>query len=61
MNKIISVFLLAVLPVAFCGGCGWMGRTAGKAQAKLERKAESVQDGYEEGYEQEKAKQRKSN
>lgn len=54
--KLLSSFLVFCLLCVGVGGCSWMGRTAGKAQAKLERKAQAVEDGYHEGYESEKAK-----
>jgi PBP1b-binding outer membrane lipoprotein LpoB len=54
-NKICTKILLAVIAGSFLlGGCSWVGRTAGKAQAKIERKAESLEQGYQDGYEQEK-------
>lgn len=52
----LKVLLSALAASLLLGGCAWMGRTAGKAQAKIERKADSVEQGYEQGYEQEKAK-----
>ncbi len=51
-----ALLLLAVLAVSSAGGCSWMGRTAGKAQAKVERKIDAVEQGYDQGYKQEKAK-----
>ena len=52
-NIIVAVFIFIFL---FSSGCGWLGRTAGKAQAKIERKTEAVIDGYKEGYANEKQK-----
>lgn len=54
--KLLSSFLVFCLLCVGVGGCSWMGKTAGKAQAKLERKTQAVEDGYHEGYESEKAK-----
>ena len=57
MRKILFLCCLAILATSvLLGGCSWMGRTAGKAQAKVERKIGSVEEGYHEGYSQEKAK-----
>lgn len=52
-----SVVLLALAAVlAGTAGCGWMGRTAGKAQAKVEKGVEAMNQGYKDAYEQEHSK-----
>ena len=57
MSKICIRFILLALALCFMlGGCNWVGRTTGKAQAKIERKAGDVEQGYHDGYTQEKAK-----
>jgi hypothetical protein len=56
MRKFLCTGLILIFAFVFMGGCGWVGRTAGKAQAKIERKADSVEEGYREGYEQERSK-----
>jgi outer membrane lipoprotein-sorting protein len=60
--KIASLLLLlfiAMLPPTL-GGCAWVGRTVGKAQAKMERKAETLESEYHQGYKDEKAKEEKT-
>lgn len=54
--RVLSVCLIVLLSAA--GGCSWIGRTAGKAQAKMERKADALEDGYKKGYKEEKAGER---
>ena len=44
----------AILLLPALGGCHWMGKTAGKAQAKIEESGKEMKSGYEEGYRQEK-------
>ncbi len=51
--KIMAACLIALF---FLPGCGWVGRTAGKATAKIERKVGSVEQGYKEGYREERKK-----
>lgn len=60
MRKTLTLLLvLLALTAAAIGGCGWMGRTAGKAQARIERGSERLEAGYEQGYKEEKAKDAK--
>lgn len=55
-SRAILAGLFAALLIANVGGCSWMGRTAGKAQAKVERNMQSIEKGYQEGYETERGK-----
>jgi hypothetical protein len=52
------IFLLtALVALGLClslGGCHWVGKTAGKAQAKIEESGKEMKSGYEEGYKEEK-------
>ena len=54
--KILFTGVLLVSLLSAVGGCAWMGKTAGKAQAKVERGVKSMEEGYQEGYEAERAK-----
>lgn len=56
--KVILV-LMVIFVLMFSSGCGWLGRTVGKAQAKIERKTGDLVDGYNEGYSNEKQKTQK--
>ena len=51
-----AVLLALAAVLAGTAGCGWMGRTAGKAQAKVERGVDAMNQGYKDGYEKEHAK-----
>jgi hypothetical protein len=52
-----GTILFAILfAIPFTGGCGWMGRTAGKAHATSEKGVEAVEQGYNDGYTTEKDK-----
>jgi len=53
-NGVILLALATML--AGTAGCGWMGRTAGKAQAKVERGVDAMNQGYKDGYEKEQSK-----
>lgn len=55
-NIYIYLIILTLCISTGLGGCAWMGRTAGKAQAKIERHAGETEDGYHQGYEAEKGK-----
>ncbi|MDR2124250.1 MAG: hypothetical protein LBP38_04610 [Desulfovibrio sp.] len=58
MNRILLPLCIILLSLSFAaGGCSWMGKTAGKAQAKIERKANEVEQGYHRGYTEEKKKE----
>ena len=50
---------MVIFILMFSSGCGWLGRTVGKAQAKIERKTGDLVDGYNEGYSNEKQKTQK--
>lgn len=54
--RVFFAALIAISLLGAAGGCSWMGRTAGKAQAKVERNVKSMEEGYQEGYETERAK-----
>ncbi|MDR1686253.1 MAG: hypothetical protein LBR82_07430 [Desulfovibrio sp.] len=56
--KKLGVLCMVLLLGISAGGCSWMGRTAGKAQAKVERKAHDLERGYHQGYEEEQVKKR---
>ncbi len=57
MKPIAYLLVFVVLGLVMsAGGCAWVGRTAGKAQAKIERKANDLESGYHDGYKGEKAK-----
>ena len=45
---VVAVCILAFLSV--CSGCGWMGETAGRAQAGVENAIDNTKDGYNKGY-----------
>ena len=55
MRAVLSL-LRVLCRVTTLAGCGWMGRTAGKAQAKIEDSAQDTKSGYRQGYAEEKAK-----
>lgn len=52
-HKGLVLLVLAAVLVGM-SGCGWMGRTAGKAQAKVEKGVEALGKGYKDGYEDER-------
>ncbi len=54
MNKAITALLIAAC--LGTGGCAWMGKTAGRAQASVERGVEDLKTGYDEGYSTEKSR-----
>lgn len=54
--RVLLTGMLAISLLTAAGGCSWMGRTAGKAQAKMEKGVKSMEEGYQEGYESERAK-----
>jgi hypothetical protein len=58
VNRIPLSLCILLLGFSFVGGgCSWVGRTAGKAQAKIERKATTVEESYHQGYREEKKKE----
>lgn len=53
-----SLLLLALAGMlSGTAGCGWMGKTAGKAQAAVENGVEAMNKGYKDGYEEKRAKE----
>ena len=56
LAKILVVAVCMIAFVSVCSGCGWMGKTAGKAKAGTENAIENTKEGYHQGYEEKKKK-----
>jgi len=55
-RTIFRAIALLALAAVMAGGCSWMGRTAGRAQAKAERNIKAIEEGYHDGYDSERAR-----
>ena len=51
LNYCVLVICMVVF-LAVCGGCGWMGETAGRAKAGVENAIDNTKEGYSKGYEE---------
>lgn len=55
MKKLIFLLLLSGMSALLVSGCGWMGRTSGKAVATVQGGAEDLATGYKQGYNEKRA------
>ena len=57
--RLLKYFVVTACIIAFlgfCGGCSWIGETAGRAKAGTENAIEDTKEGYNKGYEEGKKK-----
>ena len=56
LAKRLIIVVCIITFMGLCGGCGWIGETAGRAKAGTENAIDNTRDGYNKGYEEGKNK-----